>query len=274
MGSTLFFFDTNMKEFTYLNLHTVYKCTGNYINEETGSDGDCCFRKIFHYRSGLNGKDDVKENYVITTYKGLWKTANNEGNKNNLCLFSKEEIEKHLNFVVSNIFPFKYKVDEIEKSCDKHIYNINLDIEGNFLYHKFILTWTRYLYEFPTCMLMKDAYRLAKCPEFKFINIFDLYNIVSGCYSKDNYKTDQTLSRGGKMMSYRELRARLLELEPSGGNSNILSKIYNGRHTYIENLLEFSYKKEYNDIEYWESPSEFEYRKSKYLNELKRRKHA
>lgn len=105
MGSTLFFFDTNMKEFTYLNLHTVYKCTGNYINEETGPYGDYCFRKIFHCRSGLNGKDDVKENYIITTYKGLWKTTDNEGNKNNLCLFSKEEIEKHLNFVVSNIFP-------------------------------------------------------------------------------------------------------------------------------------------------------------------------
>ena len=75
-------------------------------------------------------------------------------------------------------------------------------------------------------------------------------------------------------MSYRELRARLLELERYGGNSDILSKIYNGRHTSIENRLEFSNKKEYNDIEYWESPSEFEYRKSKYLNELKRRKHA
>lgn len=274
MGSTLFFFDTNMKEFTYLNLHTVYKCTGNYINEKTGSDGDYCFRKIFHCRYGLNGKDDVKENYVITTYKGLWKTADSEGHKNNFCLFSKEEIEKHLNFVVSNIFPFKYKVDEIEKSCDKHIYNINLDIEGNFLYHKFILTWTRYLYEFPTCMLMKDAYRLAKCPEFKFINIFDLYNIVSGCYSKDNYKTDQTLSRGGKMMSYRELRARLLELERYGGESNILREIYGDEWVSRANSLEFSNNREYNDIEYWESPSEFEYRKSKYLNELKRRKHA
>ena len=123
-------------------------------------------------------------------------------------------------------------------------------------------------------MLMKDAYRLAKCPEFKFINIFDLYNIVSGCYSKDNYKTDQTLSRGGKMMSYRELRARLLELERYGGESNILREIYGDEWVSRANSLEFSNNREYNDIEYWESPSEFEYRKSKYLNELKRRKHA
>ena len=97
---------------------------------------------------------------------------------------------------------------------------------------------------------------------------------MSGCYSKDNYKTDQTLSQGGKMMSYRELRARLLELELSGGELDILSKIYGDERVSRANSLKFSDKKEYNDIEYWESPSEFEYRKSKYLNELKRRKHA
>ena len=76
------------------------------------------------------------------------------------------------------------------------------------------------------------------------------------------------------MMSYRELRARLLELERYGGESGIISEIYGDKRVSRENSLEFSNKKEYNDIEYWESPSEFEYRKSKYLNELKRRKHA
>lgn len=263
-----------MKEFAFLNYHTVYKCTGNYINERTGSDGDYCFRKIFHRRCYLNGKDDVKEKYIITTYKGFWKTSDREGRKNNACLFSKDEIKKHLDFVSSNIFPFKYDIKEIKTKNGKNKYEINLDIKGNFLYHKFILTWTRYLYEFPTNMLMKDAYRLAKCSEFKFINIFDLYNIVSGCYSNDNYKSDQTLSWGGKMMSYKELRSRLFELKPSGGETGVLSEIYGDRHISRKNRLEFSNKNEYHDIEYWESPSEFEYRKSIYLNELKSRKHA
>lgn len=261
-----------MKEFTFLNLHTVYKCTGNYINEETGPDGDYCFRMIFRGRSGLSGKNDVKEKYIITTYKGIWKAANY--NKNNLCLFSKDEIKKHLDFVSSNIFPFKYNIEEVKinNGSNRCKYKINLDIEGNFLYHKFILTWTRYLYEYPTCMLMKDAYRLAKDPEFRFINIFDLYNIVSGCYSQENYKSDQTLSWGGKMMSYKELRSRLSELESIGGDSDVLCRIYDSRHISRENRLEFSNRKEFNDIEYWESPSEFEYRKSKYLDELKNRK--
>lgn len=261
-----------MKEFTFLNLHTVYKCSGNYINEKTGPSGDYCFRKIFHHRCYLNGKSDVKEKYTIITYKGLWKTI--KENKNNMCLFSKDEIKKHLEFISSNIFPFKYNVKEIKTDNEKNKYEIKLNIEGNFLYHKFILTWVRYLYEFPTCMLMKDVYRLTKDPKFKFINVFDLYNIVSGCYSQDNYKSDQTLSWGGRMMRYKELQSRLSKLEPYGGESNILSQIYWDRYLSRENHLEFSNKKEYNDIEFWESPSEFEYRKSKYLGELKRRKHA
>lgn len=263
-----------MKEFTFLNLHTVYKCTGNYINEGTGPKGDYCFRKIFHDRSYLTGRNDVKEKYIITTYKGLWKTSDREGKKNNACLFSKNEIEKHLDFVSSNIFPFRFNIEEIKTNNGRNKYKINLDIEGNFLYHKFILTWARYLYEYPTNMLMKDAYRLAKCPEFRFINIFDLYNIVSGCYSEDNYKSDQTLSWGGMMMSYKELRAQLFELESSGGESGVLRRIYGDRHISCKNHLKFSNKKEFNDIEYWESPSEFEYRKSKYLDELNSRKHG
>lgn len=263
-----------MKEFAYLNYHTVYKCTGNCINEDTGPDGDYCFRRIFHDRYNLTGRNDIKEKYIITTYKGLWKTSDHEGKKNNACLFSKDEIKKHLEFVSSNIFPFKYDIEEIKTNNGRNKYKINLDIEGNFLYHKFILTWARYIYEYPTNMLMKDAYRLAKCPEFRFINIFDLYNIVSGCYSKDNYKSDQTLSWGGRMMSYKELRAQLSDLESSGGESGVLSRIYGDRHVSRENRLEFSNKKEYHDIEYWESPSEFEYRKSKYLDELNSRKHG
>ena len=97
-----------MQEFNYLNLHTVYKCSGEF-SESTGYDGDYCFRKIFNNGESL-GDREITEKYVITTYKGIDYLA--DSRKNNACIFGTEEIRKHLEIAKTEIHPFKYQIEE------------------------------------------------------------------------------------------------------------------------------------------------------------------
>ena len=261
-----------MQEFNYLNLHTVYKCSGEF-SESTGYDGDYCFRKIFHNKEGL-GDREITEKYVITTYKGIYYLVTSKNN--NACIFSPEEIRKHLEIAKTEIHPFKYQIEETRVclgSRNYPAYKVTLDITGKFLYHKCILTWFRYLYEYPSNLIMKDAYRLkASCPSLKFINMLDLYNLVASCYPYNDYKSDQTLSWGGKFMTIKQFKNRLKELEPQGTENDVLSKIYGRRisaQTRISSLPNCSNL--HYDFEYWTGDEYFEERKALYLNEFKNR---
>lgn len=261
-----------MKEFDFLNLHTVYECSGEF-SVSTGNEGDYCFRKIFHNRRGL-GNREITEKYVITTYKGIDYLAYSKNN--NACIFSPEEIRKHLEIAKSEIHPFTYQIEETRVLRDSRYfpaYKVTLEITGNFLYHKCILTWFRYLYEYPSNLIMKDAYRLkASCPSLRFVNMLDLYNLVASCYPCKDYKTDQTLSWGGKFMTIKQFKNRLKELEPQGTEQYVLSQIYGKRPnprygiSSISNFNDLHY-----DFEYWNGKEFFEERKTVYLNEFKNR---
>lgn len=261
-----------MQEFNYLNLHTVYKCSGEF-SESTGYDGDYCFRKIFYNRESL-GDREITEKYIITTYRGIDYLA--DSRKNNACIFGPEEIRKHLEIAKTEIHPFKYQIEETRiyrGSRYYPTYKVTLEITGKFLYHKCILTWFRYLYEYPSNLIMKDAYRLkASCPSLKFINMLDIYNLVSSCYVYDDYKSDQTLSWGGKFMTIKQFKNRLKELEPQGTENGVLSKIYgprlNSRYSIssLPNCNNLHY-----DFVYWASDEYFEERKALYLKEYKNR---
>lgn len=273
MGSTLFIYLVkSMQEFNYLNLHTVYECSGEF-SESTGNEGDYCFRRIFHNKEGL-GNREITEKYVITTYKGIDYLVTSK--KNNACIFSPEEIRKHLEIANSEIHPFTYQIEEtrVHRGSKYYpAYKVTLEITGKFLYHKCILTWFRYLYEYPSNLIMKDAYRLkASCPSFRFVNMLDIYNLVSSCYPYDDYKSDQTLSWGGKFMTIKQFKNRLKELEPQGTKNGILSKIYgqrlNSRYSIssLPNCNNLHY-----DFAYWTGDEYFEERKALYLNEFKNR---
>lgn len=261
-----------MQEFNYLNLHTVYECSGEF-SVSTGYDGDYCFRKIFNNGESL-GDREITEKYVITTYKGIDYLVTSKNN--NACIFSPEEIRKHLEIAKTEIHPFKYQIEETRVhlgSRNYPAYKVTLDITGKFLYHKCILTWFRYLYEYPSNLIMKDAYRLkASCPSLRFVNMLDLYNLVASCYPYNDYKSDQTLSWGGKFMTIKQFKNRLKELEPQGTENGVLSKIYGLRtsaQTRISSLPN-CYNLHY-DFKYWTGDKYFEERKALYLNEFKNR---
>lgn len=214
--------------FSYLNLHTVYKCNGAF-SKSTYPDGDYCFRKIFSLREDLDSKSPIKETYEIYMFKGeksILKTR-----RNNACFFTPKQIKNHLEVAKRNFCDFKYKIEEKNFESKFPGYCVTLSVDKEFLYHRVLLTWVRNLYEYPTNMITMDAYRLQRHPRFRFINIPSIYNIVSGCYNTmihDDYKYDQTIgNKGGIILTSNQIKNRLSNLiEIGNGNELVIGQIF------------------------------------------------
>lgn len=100
---------------------------------------------------------------------------------NNSCFISKKELRHHLD-QLKKIIPFKATIKEvIENDCP--CYRIDLTVEDALaIQHKYILSWIRYTYEYPYCVILQEALRLRKEPEFRFESCFNLFNLIGDAF--------------------------------------------------------------------------------------------
>ena len=152
------------KNFLMLNFCTEY-----------ASEGDTCVRmqKTYCFSTVFYSEDNgivQKNKYTLKLYKmGDWL---NKKRQNNACLTDREGIVHHLK-VLQTVFKFSYHLRE-----HKDYFLLRLTLEGDLIYHKYMLTWVRYLYEYPFNVFLADANKLKKLPEFKFESIINLFNLV------------------------------------------------------------------------------------------------
>lgn len=154
-----------MNEFKFLDYCTKYSSKGDYYKELS----KCyCFGDIFN--SDLS--KDTDNTYSIYLNTDLNKASNNH--IANYCFFDKRQIANHLK-QAKDIYPFEFS---IKKEDEEYIVNLHVhDVPGTF--HKYILTWTRYLYEYPFNVALLDAYKLkASDSRFKFTSIINLINLI------------------------------------------------------------------------------------------------
>lgn len=266
-----------MSTFSFLNLRTYYRTTGEKFNLDLLREGDYCFRKVFKFRyySGINSipSKPFHQVYEIHMIDGVG-LCESDSKYNNACLFSEKEIKRHLDWAKKNIHPFEYTLQKIERKHRRATYiswSVTIDICSRFLYQKILLTWVRYLYEFPTNVITKDVYRMTRCPEFRFMNLMDLYNLASFCYPTcTDYKTDQTLSYGGERMTLKELRKKFSKLERDEASEYILSKIFKRKmHDEPYNRPICKYRADgIHEIGFWTEEEEFKQRKAVYIKNL------
>lgn len=112
---------------------------------------------------------DVVQHIKIAIKKGTDQVSRYN---NHYCPFSYKRIVEHINYL-KEIFDFNYT---IENYYDQYI--IDIDFNGKGIYFRIMVTWIRYLYEFPANMALKDVYRIKSLPEFKDIDIFSLSTFV------------------------------------------------------------------------------------------------
>lgn len=143
------------------NLWTCYKSTGavcrNYLNSRA-----VCFGTLV---SRLPNEGNIHNKYKIVLFKPQdehhWEI---NGRNGNATLLNINEIRNHIR-VVKNIFNFSYKVTEHEDR-----YFVFIDINQPKIYHRYLLSWIRYTYEYPFNIACLDMHEMRRQPECRFIS--------------------------------------------------------------------------------------------------------
>lgn len=247
-----------MKDFEFLDYHTEYSCKGAF---EKGMKAEACFSFVFRHTSEIN----ISEKYEVILYKGT--EFSRKKHKSNSCLFTKKQIRNHLR-QAQGIYPFDFRITEVTNWGGGYsVFKVHLkltNVPGTF--HKYLLTWLRYMYEYPYNVILYDAYKLKKDPCFRFTSMSDLFNLVLGCFNESPYDIHQIArNQVSKTMLKRDIREKLQNIKML---NNVYDKLKNkGNNNQIPNEdgdLTTS------DFEFWESDDIFERRrKPVYMNVYK-----
>ena len=236
--------------FNFLNFCTRYKSEGT-VNHRLINEA--CFSDIFR------GPNRQKNNYIIEIYFNK-----HEDEDNNNCHLTTEQIVEFINDIKKVI----YFDHSLEKHEDKYVLKFKLDAPR--IYHKLILTWIRYTYEFPYNMIVEECFKLKEIHGFKRITLFNLFNIIGPSLNYSEHGTNihviGCLYRFKNLMSYYELSKKLKQAKYQEVNDLV---DYIGDHK--DN---FKYVKEpkglqITDSQYWDDENEFKKRIKVYKNNYK-----
>lgn len=238
-----------MDNFKFLNYHTEYGCEGT-VYKKFGTES--CFGKIF--RCDLVYLD---EKYLIRLYK---KDCILKTRENNSCFVGIKEIKRHLKMISSLLVFEKYKFKIEEK---ENYFDVTLEIKADRLYHQYVLTWLRYLYEFPFNMILKDAKRMRKEKEFKFESLSNLFVVISNCYTDIFDREIHLISWGSyKLLKNKQISDRMKHLISEGDRK--LNNIY------INQRGQEIIKGELYDLKFWESEEKYNERLVEYKKSYKK----
>lgn len=254
------------KNFLMLNFCTEYGSEGN---TQKNLCKDACFSTIFY----SEGNGIVQKNtYTIKLYKiGDWL---NKKRQNNACLTDRAGIVHHLK-ILQSVFKFSYHLKENEDH-----FVLTMTLEGDLIYHKYMLSWVRYLYEYPFNVFLADACKLKGIPGFKFESIINLFNLVGATSGIRQHGTGiHAIGEAGwfkALMTTKEIQTRLKELE--GGHkqiNDIFPVLYaNGGWGAPDDVIEGVETLEEKDnnlhsSDYWDSEEEFNKRLELYKKNYK-----
>lgn len=261
--------DRKNLNFSFINYCTIYSSKGS-TNLELESRA--CFANVFESRN--NGI--LTNTYTIKIYTENALENANEWHRGNICLTDRGGIVNHLR-TLKSLFNFKYRV----KNCETY-FLVTIRLRGRLIYHKFLLSWVRYLYEFPFNIFLNEAKKLRELPDFKFESIINLFNLVGmtsrmSCYGTDIHAIGKTYCMKA-LITNKQLKKRLTDTKNNRDTlDNLFSTIYDpiGFHTE-EDTKKFgeikvlrNARKLLYTLEYWDSDEEFENRLKLYKENYK-----
>ena len=224
-------------------------------------DAEACFSFVF----AQTGKENISEEYEVILYKGT--AFSREHHNSNSCLFTKKQIRNHLK-QAQGIYPFDFHITEAAKWRGGYsVFKIHLkltNVPGTF--HKYLLTWLRYMYEYPYNVILYDAYKLKRDPCFRFTSMSDLFNLVLSCFNENPRDIHQIAgNQVSKTMLKRDIREKLQNIQIL---NNIYVKLKN--KVKINQIPNGDGDLTTTDFEFWESDDIFERRrKPVYMNVYK-----
>lgn len=203
-----------------------------------------CFSKAFKW---LSDQRDIliSSKYTIHIWKG--HETGKERGWSNACLLSKKELRHHLD-QLKGIVPFTYSIKETK---DHSKFELIVEVNnGSKLQHKYLLSWIRYVYEYPYNVMLLEARKLRWEKEFRFESGFNLFNIVSQCFNK--WQGGHSIAYGNKvkLLRKRELGEKLSDLHTSRLNNIFECSTDRGMAMVPTDSKEFEVIS-IQDIEYW-----------------------
>ena len=245
-----------MKEFNYLHLHTTYSCTGDLTFDATGA---ACFSRVFGF---VSNRKKFSIYYKIRIYTDL--KAATKKNYDNCCLLNIKEIK---NFIkqAREFIPFDFKVIRT-KEGDLDAVDVYLKVyKLKGIYHKYILSWVRYLYEFPYNMYVIEANKLRKENLFRFESIANLINLIGSCIYLGG---GHTIGYGNSIGLLRRK-----EMFATIGKHSSLNDIYPSHYKekkYTPTIVDFKgIEISFRDLEYWQEEELYQNRLEVYKRKYK-----
>lgn len=244
----------------FCSYSTIFSCTGD---NELALKSRVCFRDAFYFGNRLK-----KQHYEVILIRDPEYVLNSCGL--NLCLLNAKEIKKHL-WLARRLFGFSYSVEETIYN-DFSAYKVILDIDAPYFYHKYLLTWLRYTYEFPFNLILNDALRMKHqyLPKESITNLFVLCANSYQC-GPECYNTGHSISViPSNFLKEYELKARINRIAAENNRYSMnVNNIYPMAKGGGWNKI--STKEGGRYLDYWLDPETFDDRKNVYLDNYKRK---
>lgn len=145
-------------DFKFLDFYTYYSSQGD-IEKDLGRE--YCFGTIF------DGDDFMENSYELYIYR-----YGHKFNADNNCLITKKQLIQHIE-EIKNFFDFEYTISNI-----KNGYKLEFTLNCALMWHKVILSWLRYSYEFPFNVALYESFKVKKEKDFKDLTMLNLINLI------------------------------------------------------------------------------------------------
>ena len=130
---------------------------------------EVCFAAVFHGWGRKPANPQVNY-YQIKIHKG---EALVKDKLDNNCLVDINTVRKHMD-IMRNFVKFNYKVMD-----KKGYFLVHLHLNAPNIYHRLVLTWLRYLYEFPYNFIVADMVKIRKLnTKMNSLSSMNMFNLI------------------------------------------------------------------------------------------------
>lgn len=238
--------------FKFLEFWTYYSSKGT-TNKDLARE--YCFSKIFY------GEDHQTNDYVIYIYKNGF-----EQNRDNNCIISKEQLIEFID-EINKFYKFNYNLKSIKDG-----YKLEFTLDAPLIYHKVILSWIRYSYEYPFNVAVYELFKVKNEKGFKRLTMLNLFNLIGSTMNCSKHGTSiHAIGRfydWKKLISYKDFKKTMDDFNKNYPRTQI-NEIINVVKYDNFSPITLPIDKRINHTDYWEDEKEYKKRLTLYRKNLK-----
>lgn len=238
-------------DFKYLEFYTYYSSYGDI---DKGLSREWCFSKIF------DGDSSMCNTYELYIYRYGYKF-----NGDNNCLITKRQLIQHIE-EIKKFHDFDYTIENINKG-----YKLQFTIDAPLMWHKIILSWLRYSYEFPFNIALYEAFKIKKKTDFKNETLLNLFNLIGATIGCTRHGTEihaiGNFYDFKKLISYKDFTETVEELIEEDCYGAINCIIPTVKNIELKNL-KFNLNYRCNHTDYWKDEDLYKERLEIYKHNL------